>query len=477
MKKAAVQISVLAVILLLVCVGYRLCTENMYMAGIAVHGSEIRPEDLRFSEETPNVISHGSPQRRSGWIRVPIFPVHPGNTYLDVSDDMGHDVALMRFRVGWFGTIYDASTGGFTGDFVVLAAFTAFCLSVAVIMYRAFRGATGPAFYAYSTIYAAGFSLFALVTGITMLIISIRHFLTPYDFAMMNAYGAISSASWHFMLATSPFLLVFAIAMAISNIALLRHERFRIQNVMGIGIAVALVLGWGLAFILHSRDFSGSDWEGRLWRTVCNVYSTVFAYFECMLIGAVICGTMAAKHKPDADADYILILGCRFRNDGTLTPLLRGRVDRAMEYWRSQTGRKAVLVPSGGQGPDEPIPEAEAMRRYLCEQGVPGERIMTEDRSKNTFQNMEYSKKLIDARTHAAKVVYATTNYHVFRSGVWASLAGLPAEGMGSRTKWWYWPNAFMRECAGLLMNRIPQELLLLAAMIVFFGVLSMALG
>ena len=102
---------------------------------------------------------------------------------------------------------------------------------------------------------------------------------------------------------------------------------------------------------------------------------------------------------------------------------------------------------------------------------------MMENLSKNTYQNMAYSKKLIDERTPHAKVVYATTNYHVFRSGVWASLAGLPAEGVGSRTKWWYWPNAFMRECAGLLMNRIPQEPVLLLAMIAFFGALSMALG
>ena len=90
---------------------------------------------------------------------------------------------------------------------------------------------------------------------------------------------------------------------------------------------------------------------------------------------------------------------------------------------------------------------------------------------------MEYSRALIEKRTPGAKVVYATTNYHVFRSGVWANLAGLPSEGVGSSTKWWYWPNAFMRECVGLILNRIPQELLLLAVMAAFFGALSVALG
>ena len=55
--------------------------------------------------------------------------------------------------------------------------------------------------------------------------------------------------------------------------------------------------------------------------------------------------------------------------------------------------------------------------------------------------------------------------------------AGLSAEGIGGKTNWWFWPNAFMRECAGLLRNRIRQEIVLLAAMAGFFGLLSMALG
>ena len=54
--------------------------------------------------------------------------------------------------------------------------------------------------------------------------------------------------------------------------------------------------------------------------------------------------------------------------------------------------------------------------------------------------------------------------------------AGLSAEGLGSRTKWWFWPNAFMRETAGLMQKRWKQELLFLFLLIVFFGVLSMIL-
>ena len=90
---------------------------------------------------------------------------------------------------------------------------------------------------------------------------------------------------------------------------------------------------------------------------------------------------------------------------------------------------------------------------------------------------MEFSKKLIDRRTKDARVIFSTTNYHVFRSGVWAGLAGLPAEGIGSHTKWWFWPNAFIRECVGLLKNRWKQELIGLAVLTAFFAALSMVTG
>ncbi len=480
MKKATIQIAALAALLLVVCAVCRLAMRGTYVASYPMHGRTAEAGEIRVSAETPGIVDPGTPRVVGDWIRIPIRPGQRGETFVDLVDSQGNELGMLHFRVGRFGTIYDGVTGGFTGDTVVLAAFTAFCLAVAAIMYRAWRGAKGPAFYSYGTIHAAGFGLFSLLTGLTMLAITLRHVLEPNEFNMLSAYSAICSASWQFMMLTALPVLAFAVAMAVSNVALVRHEGYSPKNVLGIGIGLALVAGEALAFFLYGRDMSGSEQEIRMWNTLCNVYATCFAGFECVLAGAIVCGLKAARHVPGPEADYILILGCRFRRDGTLTPLLRGRVDKAVEFWRAQrelTGREAVLVPSGGRGSDEPMAEAEAMRRYLLAQGIPEERILPEDRSRNTYQNMEFSKALIERQAQGAKVVFATTNYHVFRSGVWANLAGLPCEGMGSGTKWWYWPNAFMRECAGLILNRIPQELLMLAVLVAFFGALSMALA
>ena len=128
---------------------------------------------------------------------------------------------------------------------------------------------------------------------------------------------------------------------------------------------------------------------------------------------------------------------------------------------------------SGGQGADEAISEAECMRRYLAEQGVPEERMILEDRSTNTDENMRFSKEKIDAVDPDAKVAFSTTNYHVFRSGIKARRAKMRAQGMGAKTKWYFWPNAAVREFAGLLtQHRIKQGLILLG-LAVFYTVLT----
>lgn len=124
------------------------------------------------------------------------------------------------------------------------------------------------------------------------------------------------------------------------------------------------------------------------------------------VICAVICGLRAAKHQPPHDRDCILILGCGFNQDGTLPPLLRGRADAAIAFRSAQiadTGKVPLMLPSGGQGSDEPMPEAQAIRRYLIEQGIPESEILTEEQSTTTLENMRFSKKLMDARIRRQK--------------------------------------------------------------------------
>ena len=143
--------------------------------------------------------------------------------------------------------------------------------------------------------------------------------------------------------------------------------------------------------------------------------------------------------------DYIIIHGAGLRGEEP-TPLLRGRIDQAVELWKAQ-GSHAILVPSGGQGSDEVISEAEAMSRYMLRLGVPREAILTEDQSTTTMENLVFAKNLLDARqTTPYRCAFVTSDYHVFRTALYASHVGLKGDGVGSRTAAYYFPTAFIRE-------------------------------
>ncbi|PXY79943.1 YdcF family protein [Bifidobacterium indicum] len=153
--------------------------------------------------------------------------------------------------------------------------------------------------------------------------------------------------------------------------------------------------------------------------------------------------------------DYIIVHGAGLNGDQP-TPLLRGRLDKALQLWRKQ-GKQGRFVVSGGQGPDEEVSEAQAMSNYLMNScGVPAEAIIMENRSTTTMENLRYSKGILDDLHRAGRgpqeyrVALVTSDYHVFRASEYASKVGLKADGVGSHTKGYYWPTAFIREFAAV---------------------------
>ncbi len=483
MIKAGKQIAVCALLLIIFCLVCRFVFFRNFIAYVPllpVEQDAARLDGVRLDIEAPEVLGAREPEIGDGFLRIPIEPGKPGETNLYIRIGNRENASMHVLRVGRFGTVYDRNNGNFTGDTAVLIAVALFWLLTCAIAVRSFIRAKGAAFYSYATIFFAGLSLFSLISGAVFVQITIAHIANPLHHTMMGAYSVINGIGRQVMMLTTPLILAFAIAMAISNLALLRHERPRPQNALGLLVSLLLIAGEAAGWYLFTRDFMGSSWEGKIIDILENTYATVFVYFECMLAGSVICGIRAAKHKPPLDRDFIIILGCWFRKDGTLPPLLKGRADAALAFWRKQkeeTGKEAVFIPTGGQGRDETMPEAEAIRRYLLSREIPERLILPECRAMNTYQNMRFSGEIIQKTNPEGKAAFSTTNYHVFRSGVWASLAGLPAEGIGSRTKWWFWPNAFMRETAGLLANRWKQETLLMIALLVFFAAMSFAMG
>lgn len=125
------------------------------------------------------------------------------------------------------------------------------------------------------------------------------------------------------------------------------------------------------------------------------------------------------REKPNQDADYVIVLGAQIRGD-KITKSLRKRLDTALVYLKANETTKVIV--SGGQGDGENLSEAEAMKQYLMEQGIPEERIVKEDRSTSTKENLKFSYELIDEKD--SSVVIVTNNFHVFRAKAIAKKIG-----------------------------------------------------
>ena len=348
-------------------------------------------------------------------------------------------------------------------------------LIVPILLFRAFFRQLRYNPYSYNTVFYMGFAFFSLFVLAAHIMITVQVAEYPEGFSSLWLIGTLAGTAENFMLFTSPFLFLFSCALCISNISLIRHEGFRAVNLLGIILSVLLV--GGVVFIFFfDRYVSGSVWEVMIHDLISHLFSAIYLYIECMILGVIIADKIAARYEPEKDKDYLIVLGCGLRADGTPTPLLRGRLDRALKFYEKQkeeTGKEPTFITSGGQGPNEVIPESLSMKNYLVANGVPEERIIQEDRSTDTFENMKFSKEKIPEITKETKIAFATTNYHVFRSGIFARRVKMRAVGMGAKTKWYFWPNAAVREFVGLLTQHKLKQAIILGCMIAFYVILT----
>ena len=329
--------------------------------------------------------------------------------------------------------------------------------------------------YSYNTILYPGFALFVLFLFVTHATVTLRCFRNPGGFSSLQIIFTLLHSAKNYMLMTMPLLLAFSAALFVSNISLIRHEGPRFVNILGMILAFLIVAGAGLIAALDYH--SAVSGQGSLAENlVVNILAAFYLYFECMIIGSIIADLLAARYVPEPNKDWLIVLGCGIRKDGTPTPLLRGRLDLALNFdkrQREETGKTARFIVSGGQGPDEVQPEAASMRDYLLSKGIEPDRVLTEDKSTDTAENMRFSKQIIDEAGGGGEVAFFTTNYHVFRAGLKARRVKMRAVGMGAPTKWYFWPNAAVREFVGLLTEHRLKQGLLLTGLAAVYAILT----
>ena len=135
--------------------------------------------------------------------------------------------------------------------------------------------------------------------------------------------------------------------------------------------------------------------------------------------------------------------------------VLRYRLDKALEYMNENP--KTICIVSGGRGRNEPYSEAEGMARYMMEHGMTSERIIKEDQSKTTEQNISNSMKYIEK---GATVGLVTNNFHVYRALQIAEHQNVEnIYGIAADSSAFYMPNNMFREYLAEMKYQIRKVL------------------
>ena len=164
-----------------------------------------------------------------------------------------------------------------------------------------------------------------------------------------------------------------------------------------------------------------------------------------MMIGV---GVYGKNDNATYREDALIILGAGIRGEQVSRTLAR-RLDRALAYLAENPN--ALVVVSGARGTQEDITEALAMERYLLAGGIPKEQIIKEEAATNTYENLSYTKTILDAKlSRPYRIVFVTNDFHVYRASMLAKKLGLDAAHIHAKTAWYEIPRNYLRECVAV---------------------------
>ena len=133
-----------------------------------------------------------------------------------------------------------------------------------------------------------------------------------------------------------------------------------------------------------------------------------FAWIEILVF-------QAAKSDRGVNTKHAVVLGAGLRGDQP-SQTLKTRLDKGVEYLRENP--EAQIVVAGGLGAAASLAEAEVMKRYLTAQGIDEKRILKEEKSTTTDENLKFSKELLIAREGlpVQAITVITSDYHLYRA-------------------------------------------------------------
>lgn len=248
-------------------------------------------------------------------------------------------------------------------------------------------------------------------------------------------------------------ILLVPIMLIINGIVMIKKEARTLGNLLS--LFLGLVIGAGeIAFfaglMLETYSFSPNYTVSKLVATF--IGSTVL-YISFWILAFVFYMIFMQFMPHIRNFDYLIIHGAGLIKGDKVSKLLANRIDKAIKLY-NRSKRKPIIIPSGGQGGNETISEAEAMKKYLLEHGIPEEHIILEDKSMNTMENLQNSMDIIYAKEGRHRVALVTSNYHVYRCLLYAKSMKLKCTGIGAPVAWYYWPSAVIREFVAVFTTK-----------------------
>lgn len=198
--------------------------------------------------------------------------------------------------------------------------------------------------------------------------------------------------------------------------------------------AVFMLYGFALGKIKMPKWLKSIFWSG----------VSVLAVFIVFLFTYGISDNISGRE------DAVIVLGSGIRGE-QLTVGLKNRLDEAIKCYEENNG--IMIIVSGGQGAQEDITEALAMERYLLSRGIPQEKIIKEEKATSTYENFVYSKQILDSTFgDDYEVAFVTNDYHIYRAGSLAKIAGFEyTTHSHSSTMWYTVLPSCIRECMAVI--------------------------
>ena len=172
----------------------------------------------------------------------------------------------------------------------------------------------------------------------------------------------------------------------------------------------------------------------------------------CIAAGLIFCTAMSVQmartiaSKPE-QPHAVIVLGCKVRGTRPSAMLTR-RLEAALSYLEAHP--EVQCITSGGQGAGEDIPEGQAMKTWLVEHGIAESRILVEDQSKDTEENLKFSAAILAEQELGNQAVIITDGFHEYRASLLAKQAGLETWAYSAYTKPLYVPTYWVREWMAL---------------------------